>query len=1247
MSDLHAGTMLAYLAGAALFACVVLAVYWGAQRVPPGFGLWTVSSALIAAGCVLLSDRGYFPRMLTTIVVPTSVALGAGFRLEGIRRFLGRQRLDRRTLLLPLVVVALLAVFTYAWDSASARSTVIAVAIAVVFWATSAVMLVGARRHHGSFLRLLAAVFAVYGALWFGTGIHWLVKGAGFPYGEVDTASVVFFCAVTAFEFFWVIACLVLSAKWSADALEAARSAAETERSQLADIVASLPDPTFALDQDRRVIAWNRLIEEMSGVSAKDILGKSWDEGGSASSMGREDPLALLLLDPAKAVPARYTNVKREAANLSADEEVKNPELPGKSRYLWHTAILLRDSDGKVMGVLESVRDMTWRIEAERAVRESEERYHSLFEHSLDGILVIAPGGSVIDANPAACRILGMTKEDLCAADPGSLIRRHRDGQEPSEERPVLGTAVQELSFVRGDGSTLPAECMSVVWNDASGHLRAFVQFRDISERLESQRILRESQARLLEAQATSRIGNWEIDLVANTIWLSPEALSIFGVERPSPYFALAATELTSLTEDSGILQSALAKVTSEGGSYDVEYRIRRVNDGALRTVRSTATTVRGQEGIPVKVVGATLDVTGLDRTGGLPDLAQYSLDHAGDQVFWLDTEGRFVFVSDSTCTQLGYAREELLGMTIRDVDPSVKTNWAENWEELKGSGSRRTEAVHRAKDGRDIPVDVSSKYVMHDGQEYGFVFARDISERKSLEEALRKTQLSLEHGSDLVFWTDPQGRLVFVTESTCEQLGYARQELLQMTMFDLEPAARAEWRAEWAKLVKQGTLTRETFHLTKDGAELPVQIVSSYVRHDGNDYAVVFARILGERGQEAEPLPKDGMELLQFQKLEAVGQLAGGIAHDFNNLLTAIIGYGNLILANEDAQGLKSLRRDAEEIRNAAERAAALTSQILAFARRQPLRPQVVSLGDLVAGLEGEVRPLVGDKIELVMHRASEAGFVEVDTEQFAQVVINLVRNAREAMPNGGRLALEVKNVELSEQYCRAYPELRAGAYVMLSVTDNGVGMDADTRMRIFEPFFTTKPPGEGTGLGLSMVYGTVRQSGGYVLVYSEVDKGTTLKVYLPRVTKSAESIAPVQPFNLRRKGNETIIVVDDEPPLRRLVARVLGELGYRVLVAGNGPEALELLEDMQEPPDLLITDVVLPGGLQGNELAREIASLAPGLPVLYMSGHPRDAIVHAGRLDQGVCFLGKPFTPQGLIAKVREVLGSPAHER
>ena len=373
-----------------------------------------------------------------------------------------------------------------------------------------------------------------------------------------------------------------------------------------------------------------------------------------------------------------------------------------------------------------------------------------------------------------------------------------------------------------------------------------------------------------------------------------------------------------------------------------------------------------------------------------------------------------------------------------------------------------------------------------------------------------------------------------------------------------------------------------------------------------------------------------------QAQKMEAVGQLAGGIAHDFNNLLTAILGNTQLLLRDLPPGDAK--RGDVEEIRKASERAASLTRQLLAYSRRQMLQPEVLDLNGVVAEMDRMLRRLIGEHIALVTVLAPELGRVRADPNQLEQVIVNLAVNARDAMPDGGKLTIETANVELDATYAQAHLGSVPGAYAMVAVTDTGVGMDATVRAHLFEPFFTTKEVGKGTGLGLATVYGIVKQSDGYISVYSEVGRGTSFKIYLPRI----DTPAPVEASAAKDRpdrGTETILVVEDEPAVLSLSRRALEAQGYVVLAASDASDAMRVVERHGGTIHLLLTDVVMPG-LSGRELADRLATRRPGIRVLYMSGYPGDAVVQHGALPHGSAFLQKPFSPDGLASKVRDVL-------
>jgi signal transduction histidine kinase len=383
--------------------------------------------------------------------------------------------------------------------------------------------------------------------------------------------------------------------------------------------------------------------------------------------------------------------------------------------------------------------------------------------------------------------------------------------------------------------------------------------------------------------------------------------------------------------------------------------------------------------------------------------------------------------------------------------------------------------------------------------------------------------------------------------------------------------------------------------------------------------------------------------QLLQSQKMEAVGRLAGGIAHDFNNILTAIGGYADLLLA--DMAPDDPHRGDLGEIHLATQRAASLTQQLLAFSRKQVLQPKVIDLNTLVPDIEKMLRRLIGEDILFATVLHPRLGNVRADPGQLEQVIVNLAVNARDAMPNGGRLTIETRNVELDESYAAEHPDVRPGRYVLITVTDTGVGMDATTKSRIFEPFFTTKVRGKGTGLGLATVYGIVQQTGGHIMPYSEPDQGTTMRVYLPRVDDPTDPLErPIDHATEILGGTETILLVEDEAPVRAVTRQLLERNGYSVLEASDGRSALALLGSDRESGhvDLLLTDVIMPG-MSGRELANELKMRRPEIRVLFMSGYTDDAVVRHGMLEPGLAYLEKPFRPPVLLRKVREVLQAP----
>ncbi|MFH1596233.1 MAG: PAS domain S-box protein [Pseudomonadota bacterium] len=529
-----------------------------------------------------------------------------------------------------------------------------------------------------------------------------------------------------------------------------------------------------------------------------------------------------------------------------------------------------------------------------------------------------------------------------------------------------------------------------------------------------------------------------------------------------------------------------------------------------------------------------------------------------------------------------------------------------------------------------------------------------DITKEHEMEAALERLRLHnemiLNSAGEGIVGLDLTGKVTFVNPAVVSLTGYEPKELLGQNFHLLvhhqkrDGAPYPEEECPIYHTIRDGKGHRVTDDLvwTKEGKPLPVDYVTTPIEDGGQVVgAVGVFRDITERKQAEEALHRSEEQLRQAVKMEAVGRLAGGVAHDFNNILTAITGYGELLLMNLDQQDPQ--RQDVQDILVAAERAATLTRQLLAFSRKQVLQPQRLDLNRVVANMDKMLRRIIGEDIDLVTVLGPEPGTVTADPGQIEQVIMNLAVNARDAMPQGGKLTIETADADLDEAYAQNHLEAQPGPYVMLAVSDTGVGLDQEGQARIFEPFFTTKELGKGTGLGLSTVYGIVKQSGGLIWVYSEPGKGTTFKIYLPRLEAAGDLAAGLgQVPDKCDWGSETVLLVEDEDMVRHVARRILARHGYTVLEAASGDEALAISRENAGPIHLMLTDVVMPG-MSGWEIMENLKPERPGMKVLFMSGHTENAIVHHGVLDPGTAFIQKPFKHTVLTHKIREVLDNP----
>jgi two-component system, cell cycle sensor histidine kinase and response regulator CckA len=615
------------------------------------------------------------------------------------------------------------------------------------------------------------------------------------------------------------------------------------------------------------------------------------------------------------------------------------------------------------------------------------------------------------------------------------------------------------------------------------------------------------------------------------------------------------------------------------------------------------------------------------------------------DVIFVIDGEGRHLKVAPTNPDILYRPPDEVVGKTMRDIFPEP-------------TASLFLDRIQQALTARHR---VSVEYSLNiKGRELWFIatiapmsentviwVARDITDIREAERALRESEKlyrdTVENANDIIYTVDLNGGYLSVNRAGERIIGYTRDEILQMNFTDIIAPEYLDTVLQniGKKVAGGGETVYELEVITKDGRRVMVEINSRLLEREGVPIAVLgIARDITERKRAEEKLDQIEEQLRQSQKLESIGLLAGGIAHDFNNMLTAINGYSDLILRklNED----DPLRSKIEEIRKASERAGELTYQLLAFSRKQILRPKPLNINEIVSDVSRMLQRLIGEDIDMRAILNERLGQVETDRGQITQVLMNLAVNARDAMPRGGKLTIETDNVLLDEVYVQQHATVTPGRYVMLAVSDTGIGMDAETRERIFEPFFTTKEVGAGTGMGLATVYGIVKQSGGHIWVYSELNQGTTFKIYLPRINKESERLDEETSDMVLPAGTEKILLVEDEELVRNLIKQILETCGYEVHETANGAEAVKLCEGTGYDFDLLITDVVMPE-MGGRELVKWLSASLPSLRALYMSGYTDKAIVHHGILKEGTNFIQKPFTPEAFARKVRDVLDAP----
>jgi PAS domain S-box-containing protein len=812
-----------------------------------------------------------------------------------------------------------------------------------------------------------------------------------------------------------------------------------------------------------------------------------------------------------------------------------------------------------------------------------------------------------------------------------------------------------ELPIRRTDGTHREVLVTATVHREEGEEPLIIASYMDVTERNAALRELARHEQRLRQAHAMARMGETSFDVATGRYEMPANTREILGLGDEFALFDAATGRALIHPDDWGVIDSGARKlIKGQIDRDETTYRFLSPTRGMLH-VQTVNYVERDESGRVVGLTGIIQDVTHIKQAESeareARRRAERYLDIAGAVIIALDLEGRITLVNRQGRELLGYEESELLGRDWLDIAvPEEEREFLRHRIDVivAAGGDRhyRREGIVVTRSGERRLIDwITSPLTDDDGVMTGMLSSgRDLTELRQAEQALRdseaRTRTVMEAASIGIVTLDEEGRMVSLNPEAESIFGISEETAIGQLLDDLFTPGECEALAAMRlppvdadSKAGLGLLAEFTVPHA-DREPTPVEMSVTEMEIGGRRAYVAAIQDITER-KRAEA------KLQQVQRLETIGQLTGGVAHDFNNLLMAM--QVNLELLKEMVEHDPEGNEYADAALASVGRGAELTRRLLAFSRRQPLQPKVININGLVTDTVRILQRTLGEQIAIETVLDPDIWAVEVDRSQLENVLMNLAVNARDAMPIGGRLTIETVNTQIDEHYALLHGEVEPGDYVMLAVSDTGTGMTPEVLARAFEPFFTTKDVGRGSGLGLSMTYGFVKQSGGHVKLYSEPGEGTTIKIYFPRERRSARVDHPAQPERAARTGSETILLIEDDPSVRQTVMTLLRSLGYTVIAAADGPEAIHLVANGLRP-DLLLSDIVLPKGMTGREVSDAISARLPGLRTLFMSGYTENAVIHNGRLDEGVTLLSKPFPRSELAEKLRQVLDAKA---
>jgi two-component system cell cycle sensor histidine kinase/response regulator CckA len=997
-----------------------------------------------------------------------------------------------------------------------------------------------------------------------------------------------------------------------------AAEALRQKEERLAGIVNAITDHMSMMDRDHNILWANEVAKRLFGP---DLISKKCYQAYHR----QEKPCE----------PCIVSQVFQDGQIYEHETEVIGTD--GQTKYFWCTASIAgRDPDGTPRMVVEVSRDITKRKRAEAALRESEERFRSLFEYAPDAYLLLDLQGNFLDVNRSFEELTGYAREELIGKNLPLLNDRQKSMVFATFEQAVNGQPLKslELSLISKDGREHVIEGKAMPLQFKGQHLVLAIA-RDITARKQAEAALKENEERFRHISSTiSDIsyscaimpnGGYAIDWMAGAV----ESITGYSLEEIKAHRCWGFLVI----EEDLLLFEKYVTGLPVGSSAACELRLRH-KDGGIVWVASYAEIVKQQEQPELfRIYGGLVDITARKQAEEALRLSEKRFrditDNAAEWVWELDAQGQYTYSSPVVEQLLGYKPEEVLGKYFYDFF------LPDQQEELKNAGLAvfATQKPFRDflnpnlhKNGQIVWLSTGGIPILdNQGNLQGYRGADiDVTARREAEELSHNLIAKSPVGIYLV----QNGKFQQVNQVFFAITGYTQDDFAQLEPLGLvHPEDREPTRENAVNMLKGlNSVPYEFRIITKGGKTKWIMERLTTIQYQGKRATLGYFLDITERKQLET-------QLLQAQKMEAVGRLAGGVAHDFNNLLMAITGYGELMRSNVVKDD--PLYDYLENILKAATQAAALTQQLLTFSRRQIVHPQELDFKQVLLDLEPMLRRLIGEDIDLEISPEPEPVAVKADPGHLSQIIMNLVVNARDAMPRGGRLILKTTPVNIKKSHPTRFGLIPPGPYVMLVVQDTGAGMAEDIQSHIFEPFFTTKEPGKGTGLGLSTVYGIVKQSGGYLDLDSQLGGGSTFSIYLPRLKTLVEPPKAKIPITATLRGNETILLVEDEDVLRALLAKFLRLHGYTVLEARHGGEALLICERHQGPIHLMVTDVVMPQ-MSGRELADRLIPLRRDMKVLYMSGYTEDAMVQYDVADLSVPFLQKPFKPLELARQV-----------